>query len=72
MLVRDHGGYLIDRGAAMIVLSLGMEERLQVDPATVVLLDPLGVPYRAAQTLEAAAIYNAAEVPVGGLFHSTC
>ncbi|RRS00502.1 Mth938-like domain-containing protein [Glycomyces terrestris] len=64
--------YLIDNGAESIVLSLGMERRLEVDPATVALLERLGVPYRTAETREAVELYNADPGRVGGLFHSTC
>ncbi|WP_030159948.1 MTH938/NDUFAF3 family protein [Glycomyces sp. NRRL B-16210] len=66
--------YLIDRGAELIVLSLGMERRLRIDPATIELLERLDIPYRAAETSEAVALYNESipSVQVGGLFHSTC
>ncbi|MEU5152952.1 MTH938/NDUFAF3 family protein [Glycomyces sp. NPDC021274] len=66
--------YLIDHGAETIVLSLGMERRLQIDPATIALLERLSVPYQAAETLEAVELYNQALAngSVGGLFHSTC
>ncbi|MFG3340743.1 Mth938-like domain-containing protein [Glycomyces sp. NPDC048151] len=66
--------YLIDRGAETIVLSLGMERRLQIDPATIALLERLHVGYQAAETPEAVALYNRAADTgsVGGLFHSTC
>jgi hypothetical protein len=66
--------YLIDHGAETVILSLGMERRLQIDPATIALLERLGVPYQAAETPEAVALYNdaTATLRVGGLFHSTC
>jgi hypothetical protein len=66
--------YLIDHGAETIVLSLGMERRLQIDPATITLLERLSVTYQAAETLEAVELYNQALAngSVGGLFHSTC
>lgn len=66
--------YLIDHGAEIVVLSLGMERRLQIDPAAIALLERLGVPYQAAETSQAVELYNnAAETAsVGGLFHSTC
>lgn len=66
--------YLIDHGAETIVLSLGMERRLQIDPATITLLERLRVPYQTAETPEAVELYNKAATnsSVGGLFHSTC
>ena len=65
---------LLARGAAAVVLSQGMEERLQVDPATYEYLERHSVKVRTAETSEAVRIYNelAEAVPVGGLFHSTC
>lgn len=66
--------YLIDHGAETVVRSLGMERRLQVDPATIALLERLGIPYRTAETEEAVCLDNEAAEngAVGGLFHSTC
>ena len=57
-----------------MVLSLGMEKRLQVDPATYDYLEQHAIKVHAAETTEAVRIYNelAAGTPVGGLFHSTC
>ena len=65
---------LLNRGATVIVLSRGMDLRLQVDPRTLALLDERGVPAHIAETTEAVRIYNdlTAGHPVGGLFHSTC
>jgi hypothetical protein len=65
---------LLDHGATTIVLSRGMQLRLQVDPGTVELLERLPVTVHVAETTEAVRIYNAAieTAPVGGLFHSTC
>jgi len=67
-------GELVARGAAAIVLSRGMEERLQVDPATLEYLEQQSVEVHVAGTREAVQIYNnlAGTVPVAGLFHSTC
>jgi hypothetical protein len=58
----------------VIVLSRGMEHRLEVDPGTLALLEERGVPVHVAETTEAVRVYNdlAARAPVGGLFHSTC
>lgn len=65
---------LLDRGAAAVVLSRGMEERLRVDPAALRYLEQQSVEVHVAETREAVQIYNnlAGAVPVGGLFHSTC
>ncbi len=65
---------LLEHGSAVVVLSRGMELRLQVDPRTLKLLEERGVPVHVAETTEAVRLYNdlAATQPVGGLFHSTC
>ncbi|MER7731550.1 MTH938/NDUFAF3 family protein [Streptomyces erythrochromogenes] len=66
---------LLERGAAVVVLSLGMQERLGVAPPTAELLREAGVDVHVRETRAAAALYNtlaAAGRPVGGLFHSTC
>ena len=65
---------LLEHGAAVVVLSRGMELVLRVDPATVALLEERGVEVHVAETREAVRIYNelAGQVAVGGLFHSTC
>jgi len=66
---------LLDHGATVVVLSRGMQRRLQVAAATMELLDSRGVQVRVAQTEEAVEVYNglaAAGTAVGGLFHSTC
>jgi hypothetical protein len=65
---------LLDHGATVVVLSRGMQLRLEVDPATLALLDERGVKAHVAETREAVRLYNelAATQPVGGLFHSTC
>ena len=65
---------LVDRGATVVVLSRGMQERLEIDPGTVELLGKLGVRCHVAETSEAVRIYNelAGTESVGGLFHSTC
>src|SRR5690242_613939 len=59
---------LLDHGATEIVLSVGMEERLDVDPRTLAYLDERGVPVHVAETTEAVEVYNelAATRPVGG------
>ncbi|MFD6873572.1 MULTISPECIES: Mth938-like domain-containing protein [unclassified Streptomyces] len=65
---------LLDRGAEVVVLGLGMHERLKVDPETLELLRASGVEVHLAETTEAVSLYNAlaATRRVAGLFHSTC
>ena len=66
---------LIDQGCRVIVLSRGMQLRLQTCPETLELLRNRGIRVIVAETREAAETYNrlAAEgEAVGGLFHSTC
>lgn len=66
---------LVARGAGAVVLSQGMEKRLQVDPATYEYLERHSITVHTAETNDAVRIYNElAEdgVQVGGLFHSTC
>jgi hypothetical protein len=66
---------LLEHGASVVVLSRGMNKRLQVKPETLDMLDEAGVETHVLQTEQAVERYNelqAAEEPVGGLFHSTC
>jgi hypothetical protein len=65
---------LLAHGATTVVLSRGMDLRLQVDPATLRLLEERSITVHVLETREAAAAYNemVGSVPVGGLFHSTC
>ncbi|MBL7258652.1 Mth938-like domain-containing protein [Paractinoplanes lichenicola] len=65
---------LLAHGATVIVLSRGMDLKLEVDPATLDYLESKGVETHVAETELAVALYNdlAATRPVGGLFHSTC
>ncbi|MEH1016179.1 MTH938/NDUFAF3 family protein [Micromonospora sp. CPCC 206060] len=65
---------LLAHGATTVVLSQGMDRRLEVHPDTLALLAERGVEVHVAETRQAAAIYNelADHTPVGGLFHSTC
>jgi hypothetical protein len=66
---------LLAHGATIVVLSQGMDKRLQVDPDTYEYLERHSVTARTAQTSEAVKIYNeltAESVPAAGLFHSTC
>ncbi|HLM89483.1 MAG TPA: Mth938-like domain-containing protein [Streptosporangiaceae bacterium] len=65
---------LLAHGATVVVLSLGMNRRLQVGPGTLDYLASRSVAAHVAETREAVKIYNdlADGVPVAGLFHSTC
>jgi hypothetical protein len=65
---------LLARGATTVVLSRGMDQQLQIDPATLTYLDTRSVEVRVLETRDAVKIYNelAEASPVGGPFHSTC
>ncbi|MEU9859586.1 Mth938-like domain-containing protein [Streptomyces sp. NPDC047971] len=66
---------LLDRGAEVVVLGLGMHGRLGVAPPTLELLREAGVDVHVDETPAAVERYNAliaGSRPVGGLFHSTC
>ena len=65
---------LLANGATTLVLSEGMDGILRVGPEVVRHLEEHGVTVHVARTRAAVAIYNGlvSEVPVGGLFHSTC
>lgn len=66
---------LLDKGSEVIILSRGMELRLETAPETIALLTSLGVEYHIEETQAAADLYNqlaSQGVKVGGLFHSTC
>ncbi|MEV3866781.1 MTH938/NDUFAF3 family protein [Streptomyces cinnamoneus] len=66
---------LLERGATVLVLSLGMDERLRIAPPTLELLRQTGVEVHVRETRAAAALYDSLAAdgrPVGGLFHSTC
>jgi len=65
---------LLANGATTVVLSQGIDKQLQVDPATLALLEERSVTVHVAETRAAVALYNelAETTPVGGLFHSTC
>jgi hypothetical protein len=64
----------IDRACQVVVLSRGMQLRLQTMPETVAHLEKSGVEVHVLETGAAVELYNrlARSVPVGGLFHSTC
>ena len=65
---------LLEHGATVVVLSRGMEKRLQVCPATLQMLKDRDIPVHFLQTEDAARLYNELreKQSVGGLFHSTC
>lgn len=65
---------MLARGAATVVLSQGMQGRLQVAPETEQLLEVRGIPVHVARSAEAAQLYTQLreEGPVGALIHSTC
>ena len=66
---------LLEHGASVVVLSRGMNERLQVQPKTLDRLDDAGVAPHVLPTDSAVDRYNelqAADEAVAGLFHSTC
>ncbi len=65
---------LLDHGARVVVLSRGMQLKLQICPETLELLSRRGIPFHIEETRVAVELYNRlreAEL-VGGLFHSTC
>ncbi len=65
---------LIDNGSRVVVLSRGIQLRLQTCPETLQLLNQRGIRVHVEETNAAAELYNGlAETElVGGLFHSTC
>ena len=65
---------LLDHGAAAVVLSKGILERLRVCPETLQHLRARGIAFEVLQTEQAVEAYNRLRegLPVGGLFHSTC
>jgi hypothetical protein len=65
---------LIEHGAEVIVLSKGMEERLQVSAETLRFLAERKVPVEIFETKAAVKRFNELRTvqSVGGLFHSTC
>ena len=66
---------LLDHGREFVVLSRGMQLRLQTGKETLDFLEARNVACRIAETKEAVRIYNDLATHgerVGGLFHSTC
>lgn len=65
---------LLEKGATTVILSRGINERLQVMDETLSLLHEQGINIHVLQTEEAVKVYNRLreEEPVGALIHSTC
>jgi hypothetical protein len=65
---------LLEKGAAVVVLSRGMQRALRVQPETLGLLEERGVAVQVLPTAEAVRRYNelAGREPAGALIHSTC
>ncbi len=65
---------LIEKGSKVVVLSRGMQLRLQTCPETLQFLKDNGIAVHVEETKRAAELYNklAESELVGGLFHSTC
>jgi len=66
---------LLDHGAQVVVLSKGMNRRLDVKPETLSMLEEKGIEVRVEPTDDAVETYNTLcreGRAVGGLFHSTC
>jgi hypothetical protein len=65
---------LIANGAAVVVLSRGMDLQLQVPEATLEVLRNKGITAHVLETREAVRLYNdlAESTRVGALLHSTC
>ncbi len=65
---------LLEKGSKVVVLSRGMQLRLQTCPETLQILKDKGIAVPVEETKRAAELYNklAESELVGGLFHSTC
>ena len=65
---------LIDHGAAVVVLSQGMNGHLKICPETIQLLEERGIVAHVSRTEKAVQLYNelCETELVAGLFHSTC
>jgi hypothetical protein len=65
---------LLEHGSRVVVLTKGINERLEVCPETLQLLEDKGITTYVLQTEAAVQLYNqlTEKEPVGGLFHSTC
>jgi hypothetical protein len=65
---------LLDHGCTVIVLSRGMDKRLQTTPEALCLIEGAQVEVHLEETTAAVELYNrlAESHAVAGLFHSTC
>jgi hypothetical protein len=65
---------LLEKGSKVVVLTRGMQLRLQTCPETLQLLREKGISVHVEETRAAAELYNklTENKLVGGLFHSTC
>lgn len=65
---------LLDNDCEIVILSKGVNERLQTKDETIEMLEKKNMEYRILQTEEAISEYNelAETKPVGALIHSTC
>jgi hypothetical protein len=65
---------LLEEGATTVILSQGMNKRLQVMDETLTMLEEQGITVHVLQTEEAVEKYNRLRnaEPVGALIHSTC
>ncbi len=65
---------LLENGSKVVVLSRGMQLRLQTCTETLQILKDKGIAVHVEETKRAAELYNklAESELVGGLFHSTC
>ncbi|MDZ7715380.1 MAG: Mth938-like domain-containing protein [Balneolaceae bacterium] len=65
---------LLDHNAQVLILSKGINERLQTSDETISLLEQKNIPYHILQTEQAVSKYNdlRKEYAVGALIHSTC
>ena len=65
---------LLENDCEIVILSKGVNERLQTKEETIEMLEEKNLDYRILQTEEAISTYNdlAETEPVGALIHSTC
>ena len=66
---------LVNRGCSKVILARGVFSRLKVTKEALTYLESHGVETIATDTKRAVQIYNDfidQDIPVGGLFHSTC
>ena len=65
---------LVEQGVEIVILSKGIQNRLQVPDETIRELESLGIEVQVLQTEDAVRYFNQirGKKAVGGLFHSTC